>query len=85
MEELMQLEDLTGILPVTLNMWSSLPHGVREVRLTARHDEDVEPVGEPVHPNNLQTEHWLEVMEAVAAHLRDVIDGSRKELEAEKA
>ena len=84
LEELMRPEDLKGILPVTLDMWSVMPHGVREVRLTANHDDDVEPIGEPVHPSRLQWEQWLEVMEAVAEHLRYVIDGSRKELQAEK-
>jgi hypothetical protein len=84
-EVLMEPEDLTGILPITLKMWSSLPHGIREVRLTVSHDEDVELVGEPIHPSSLTMEQSLEAMEALAVHLRDVIDGSRKELEAEEA
>ncbi len=84
-EALKEPEDLTGILPVTLKMWSALPHGVRKVRLTVSHDEDVEPVGEPIHPSSLTLEQSHEVMEAVAEHLRYVIDGSRRELEAEKA
>ncbi len=83
-EALKEPEDLTGILPVTLKMWSALPHGVRKVRLTVSHDEDVEPVGEPIDPSSLTLEQSHEVMEAVAEHTLFIIAGTRKELEAEK-
>ena len=80
LDALMEPEELTGILPMTLDMWNALPHGFREVRITVSHDEDVEPVGEPVHPSTLQREQWLEVMEAVAEHLLYIVKGARKEL-----
>jgi hypothetical protein len=72
-------------MPITLKMWSALPYGIREVRLTVSHDEDVEPIGEPIHPSSLTLEQSHEVMEAVAEHTLFIIAGTRKELEVEKA
>ena len=79
-EALKEPEDLTGVMPITLKMWSALPYGIREVRLTVSHDEDVELVGEPIHPSSLTLEQSHGVMEAVAEHTLSWRRANRSEI-----